>query len=174
MNEFNYYRPTTGAQVLHAAPPGTSMFLYSDLASDPRPPQDVLMQRMGRNNIILYQDPNDMRSGHWTSLAFKPETREAFFFSSYGGMPDREKMSWLKKRDLRRSGQLRNVINDGLKWMAQHGWTVHYNDHPYQIEGDRSATCGIWSTAFLNSGLNPDEFFLVHEPVQRYYERYFK
>lgn len=174
MNEFNYYRPTTGAQVLRAAPPGTAMFLYSDLASDPRPPEDVLMDRMARNNIILYQDPHKMNSGHWTSLSFKPETREAYFFSSYGGMPDREKMRWLKKKDLRRSGQARNVINDGLKYLARNGWTVHYNDHPYQIEGDDTATCGIWSTAFLNSGLNPDEFYEVHEPVERYFERYFK
>ena len=54
---------------------------------------------------------------------------------------------------------------------------MYYNDYPYQIEGDRTATCGIWVAAFLNSGLNPDDFAEENERRERdvfyYYKRYF-
>ena len=172
MNEYNFTKPTTGDQVLNAAPPGTGLYLYSTLASDPREPVDVLLS-LRRNNIILYQNPRRMNSGHWVTLSFRPETAEVFFFSSYGGRPDREKMEWLPPSELMRSGQFRNVLNDGLKQLALSGWTIHYNDYPFQKEGDHSATCGIWAAAFLNSGLNPDEFASNHLSAKEYFKKYF-
>lgn len=172
MSDRIYYQPRTGTEVLKAAPPGTRLYLYSDLASDPRPPLEVLWD-MGLDNLILLQDPDKMTSGHWMALSFHPERREVYFFSTYGGMPDKEKMAWMNHYDLIRSGQRRNVINDGLKELAKKGWTIHYNDHKYQKEGDKTATCGIWSAAFLNSRENPDEFFEDHLPVEDYYSMYF-
>ena len=171
MNESIFYKPRTGTEMLRAAPPGTALHLYSDLASDPRPPY-VVIKSLPRNNIILLQDPDKMTSGHWIALALHPESHEAFFFSSYGGKPDEEKLRWLSATDLRKSRQARNVINDGLKGLALHGWTVHYNDYPFQIEGDKTATCGLWSAAFLNSGANPDEFALFHQSPAYYYSKY--
>lgn len=172
MNDRIYYQPRTGAEVLKAAPVGTRLYLYSELASDPRPPI-VVLSSMGRDNLILLQDPDKMNTGHWIALSFHPETREAFFFSTYGGMPDREKMRWITHQELIRSHQGRNVINDGLRELAIRGWKIHYNDFPYQKEGDHTATCGIWSTAFLNSGQNPDDFSKNHLPVEEYYSLYF-
>lgn len=166
------YSPRKGREVLDAAPPGTGLYLYSELASDPRSPFSVLSS-MKRNNIILLQDPDKMNSGHWLALSFRPELREAYFFSSYGGRPDQEKMRWVPRSELVRSGQQRNVLNDGLKELAQRGWTIYYNDYPYQREGDKTATCGIWSAAFLNSGMNPDDFEDTHRSVYEYYSRLF-
>ncbi len=172
MTEFNDKKATTGQQVLKAAPPGTQIHLYSDLASDPRPAHKII-ETLGRNNIILYQDPSNMKTGHWVALSIHPETLEIFFFSSYGGKPDVEKMQWVSRKRLIESGQVRNVLNDGLKFFARHGWTIHYNDRPFQVVGDNTATCGVWSVAFLQSGLNPDEFACTKKTGEDFYYEYF-
>lgn len=166
------YKPRSGVEVMKASPKGTEMFLYSDLCSRPGSAYDILCS-LPRNSIILLQNPDKMNSGHWVSLSFHPETKEVYFFSSYGGMPDREKNKWLSMEGRRRSGQVRNLLNDGLKQFAKRGWQIHYNDYPYQIEGDSTATCGIWATAFMNSGLNPDEFEERHKSVFDYYRQFF-
>lgn len=167
------YKPRRGDEMLRAAPAGTGLYMYSQLASDRRPALEVLSS-LKRDNIILLQDPNKMTSGHWISLSFRPERKEAYFFSSYGGRPDEEKNRWLDQRGLRRSRQTRNIINDGLKELFRRGWTIYYNDNPYQREGDDTATCGIWSVAFLNSGMNPDEFAERHRSAKDYYDRFFR
>lgn len=169
MNSFLYI-PRTGEEVVSAAPRGTKLFLYSDLC---KYSIDDLFKILGKNNMILYQDPSNMSSGHWVSLSFNPKLREAYFFSSYGGKPDEEKNKWLSYSELLRSGQTRNVINDLLKVLFQNGWKIYYNDYQYQISGDRTASCGIWSAAFLNSRTNPDIFEYTHESPQYYFEKYF-
>ena len=169
MNRFKY-QPRSGEEVQKAAPDGTRILLYSNLC---RLNAAQLLNALGRNNIILYQDPTNMSSGHWVSLSFHPEIKEAYFFSSYGGKPDEEKNRWLSYQMLRNSGQERNVINDLLKLLFLNGWKIYYNDHRYQQEGDHSATCGIWSSAFLQSGINPDIFAKKHKSVDYYYQRYF-
>lgn len=166
------YKPRGGDEVLRAAPPGTRIFLYSDLCSKPDSAYNIL-RLLPRNSIILLQNPQKMNSGHWISLSFHPETKEVYFFSSYGGMPDREKNRWLSPQERNISGQMRNLLNDGLKEFARRGWVVHYNDYPFQQEGDKTATCGIWATAFMNSGLNPEEFERRHKNVEDYYQLYF-
>lgn len=174
MTEFNPYSPRNGEEMLRACPPGTRIYLYSDLASDPRSSLDIL-KSMGRDNLILYQDPDKMNSGHWSSLSFRPEKMEAYFFSSYGGKPDFEKNQWLTQSALRNSGQYRNVINDGLKELFKQGWTIYYNDYPYQRVGDHTATCGVWSAAFLRSGVNPDIFEDHHlSDPEEYFRKYFR
>ena len=166
------YKPRTGEEVLKAAPPQTSLYTYSDLCNIPLPAKEIILG-MDRHNIILLQDPDKMSSGHWVSLSVYPEIRKAYFFSSYGGKPDKEKNEWITKKKLAESHQLRNVLNDGLKELAKEGWEIHYNDHPYQKVGDKTATCGIWATAFLNSGENPDEFEEDHKSVLDYYRELF-
>lgn len=166
------YTPRNGDEVLKASPPGTKIFLYSDLANTNSSIEDVF-SRFGKNNIILLQNPAQMNSGHWISLSFNIKKKEAYFFSSYGGMPDREKMKWIDRSALSHSGQLRNILNDGLKQLAREGWVIHYNDHPYQISGDHTATCGIWAAAFLRSHKNPDEFYKEHQSPRYYFQKYF-
>lgn len=167
------YIPRNGEEMIRASPPGTKMFLYSDLVRrKPKGKKDIF-KRMGKNNIVLVQNPDNMQSGHWESVSFAPEKKEVYFFSSYGGKPDEEKVRWLPKEKLKRSNQLNNIINDGLKQLKKEGWIVYYNDFPYQHPGDKTATCGIWTSAFLNSGMNPDDFARKHSPVQEYYRRYF-
>lgn len=156
--------PRSGDEVQHAARGRPPVYLYSQLCKMMKSSsaEEVLetMMRESLKNIILVQDPSKMNSGHWTSLSFYPKRKEAYFFSSYGGMPDKEKLAWIPDDELQRSGQSLNVFNDGLKdFMTKKGWTIHYNDHPYQQPGDSTATCGIWAVAFLNSDLNPDDFY---------------
>ena len=174
------YKPRTGTELSRACP-GTPIFLYGDLCDY------VKENGIGRTLaelfsisprcFILLQNPDNPKSGHWLALSIHPATREIFFFSSYGGKPDVEKNRWISRADRIRSHQDEDVLNDGLKDMAIRGWTVHYNDHPYQFEGDKTATCGIWSAAFLNSGMNPDEFFYYtnfhHLDALDYYEALF-
>lgn len=171
----NYeYVPRTGKDLLESAPPGTNLFTYSELSKLRLTPLEIFRQIMGQKNIILLQNPDDMYSGHWITLSFKPELKEAYFFSSYGGKPDEEKLEWIPPSKLRKSRQENNFINDGLKQLAQMGWTVYYNDYPYQKEHDDTASCGIWASAFLNSDQNPDEFEETHKPLDYYYNRLFR
>lgn len=163
--EFVYnilYTPKTGEQVRSATRTYPPIYLYSELVDRMRQKgaASVLYDMAQRNldSLILIQDPKKPTSGHWTSLSFHPRTREIYFFSSYGGKPDVEKNKWIPRDGLIRSGQALNIFNDGLKAMVKNGWCVHYNQYPYQVVGDRTATCGIWCAAFLNYGRNPDEF----------------
>ena len=173
MIDFDYRKPTTGRDILAAAPPGTQIHLYSDLAKDPRPAHKII-ESLGRNNIILLQNPSKMNSGHWIGLSIHPEERKMYFFSSYGGRPDEEKNMWLTPYSRWSSGQYRNVLNDGMKYFAQRGWEIHYNDKHFQIEGDDTATCGIWTVAFLRSGQDPDKFATRRKRAEDYYRQYFK
>lgn len=95
--------------------------------------------------------------GHWVGIRLVPELHEAYFFSSYGNKPDRE-LNYLSPRMRRESGQALNLFNDFLLNLHLRGWTIYYNDYPYQRSGDGTATCGRWLAKFLRSGMNPDEF----------------
>lgn len=180
MIESIIYKPRTGDEISKATH-GAPVYLYSELVNRAKQigPAGVLLEMMKKHNknFILVQDPHKMNSGHWTALEFKPLSKEVYFFSSYGGMPDREKMAWISPQELQQSGQVMNVINDGLKQFALHGWQVHYSQYRYQKPGDNTATCGIWSSAFMNSGENPDVFYRNTKrrrlsPVD-YYQAYF-
>lgn len=162
MNDTIIYKPRDGDEMTRASH-GAPIYLYSSLC-------DVVkrvgirralghMFKANRHSIILLQDPNKMNSGHWMSVSIFPERKEIYYFSTYGGKPDVEKNRWLTEDDQLESGQNTDIFNDGLKEMQQEGWTIHYNDHPYQKEGDDTATCGIYTVAFIRSGLNPDEFY---------------
>ena len=176
------YKPKTGKQVQNATLTHPPIYLYSELVKKMKESDasEVLydMMRRNPNSLILVQDPKNLRSGHWTSLSFNPRKRDIYFFSSYGGKPDVEKNEWLPHAGLLRSGQELNVFNDGLKkLMLRDGWTIHYNQYPYQTVGDNTATCGIWCAAFMNSGLNPDEFneyvkYGGYDPIS-FYKLYF-
>lgn len=157
------YKPKTGDQVRAATFTHPPIYLYSELVQKMKQKgaASVLydMERRNLNSLILVQDPKNPKSGHWTCLSFHPEKKQIYFFSSYGGKPDAEKNQWLPPSGLMTSGQDLNVFNDGLKTlMTRDGWEIHYSQYPYQVVGDNTATCGIWCAAFMNSGLNPDEF----------------
>lgn len=170
------------AATLHKVP----IYKYSDLCKlgQKQGPTRMLshMFRRSKDNIILLQDPSDMNSGHWISVSMNTPKKEIYFFSTYGGKPDAEKVSWMKEDELRESGQYMNIFNEGLHDLQRHGWTIHYNDFPYQKVGDNTATCGIFTAAFLRSGKNPDEFEREtkriissgQDPAIEYYNRYFR
>lgn len=186
MNDSIIYTPRTGEEMTRASH-GAPIYLYSDLCR--------IVQRCGirgtlgrmfkqsPNSIILLQDPSRMNSGHWMGLSIHPERHEIYYFSTYGGKPDVEKNEWLSEDDQRESNQNTDIFNDGLKQMQKEGWTIHYNDHPYQKEGDGTATCGIYTVAFMRSGLNPDQFYEFtkrlkashpsRDPAVDYYKAYF-
>lgn len=174
------YKPRTGEEVQRATG-GLPIRLYSDMCKAMRyeDPVGVLMRACFPFNkcIILLQNPKRMNSGHWTGLEFNPAKKEAYFFSSYGGKPDEEKNRWIDITGRLKSEQETNPINNALKQLCARGWTIFYNDYPYQVEGDNTATCGIWTAAFLNSGLNPDDFAEYNQDHERdvfyYYKKYF-
>lgn len=156
------FKPRDGDEMqtasLHKAP----VYKYSDLCELAKKYGSTTMLshmfKRSNENIILLQDPNKMNSGHWFSVSRNPQKKEIYFFSTYGGKPDIEKINWISEDDLYESGQLMNIFNDGLRECQKHGWEIHFNDYPYQKEGDHTAVCGIYTIAFLRSGKNPDEF----------------
>lgn len=182
------YKPRTGEEMEHATLRRAPIYKYSDLCAmakrKPGGPRAMLshMFRRSKDNIILLQDPHNMSSGHWISVSMRPSKKEIYFFSTYGGKPDIEKLQWMNDDDLRESNQDVNIFNDGLRDMQRHGWEIHYNDYPYQVPGDETATCGIYTAAFIRSGADPDEFkkesmrIIRHgeDPAVVYYHRYFR
>ena len=169
------------AATLHKVP----IYTYSDLCQIAEKGGAARMLshlfKRSNKNIILLQDPDNMNSGHWISVSRNPQKKEIYFFSTYGGKPDTEKIRWMTEDDLRESNQFLNIFNDGLRECQEHGWEIHYNDYPYQKEGDHTATCGIYTAAFLRSGEDPDKFKsetlqLIHNninPAVYYYDKYF-
>ena len=175
------YKPRTNVELENATRHRAPICVYSAVCDMVKKhgvgrTLSIMFQR-SPNWIILLQDPKDMDSGHWMSLSIHPAKKEIYFFSTYGGKPDFEKNQWLTEDDQIQSGQNTNALNDALKQMALRGWTIHYNNHKYQKEGDKTATCGIWVAAFLNSGMNPDQFYAFNKryglDAVDYYRMYF-
>lgn len=156
------FSPRTGEEMMRATNYHVPLYKYSELCEIAKKhgARALLshMFRRSNDNIILLQDPADMDSGHWISVSRNPKRKQIYFFSTYGGKPDVEKISWMSEDELRESGQYTNIFNDGLKECQDHGWEIHFNDYPYQKTGDHTATCGIYTVAFLRSGKTPDEF----------------
>lgn len=179
------YEPRSGVEMENATLKKVPIYKYSELCKMCKGKNPaLLLSRMfnrSNDNIILLQDPQDMTSGHWLSVSRNLPKKQIYFFSTYGGKPDVEKISWINEDDLRESGQFLNLFNDGLKELQKHGWEIHYNDYPYQKSGDKTAVCGIYTVAFLRSGKNPEEFEketlkLAKEgknPAVVYFNRYF-
>lgn len=179
------YSPRSGDEMKKAMLNKVPVYTYSELCklADKFGPTRLLSHLFKRSddNIILLQDPNDMNSGHWISVSRNLPKKEIYFFSTYGGKPDIEKIRWMSEDDLCTSGQKTNIFNDGLRDLQKHGWTIHYNDYPYQVEGDHTAVCGIYTVAFLRSGKNPDVFKAFNlrllrngiNPALFYYHKYF-
>lgn len=180
------YEPRSGSDMENATLHHVPIYLYSDLCSLAKKmggPNRALawMFKRSNDNIILLQDPSNMSSGHWISVSRNVPKKEVYFFSTYGGKPDVEKIKWMNEDSLRESGQFLNIFNDGLRSLQEHGWEIHYNDYPYQKPEDKTATCGIFTVAFLRSGKNPDEFEKETKKIQAqglnpavvYFDRYF-
>ena len=182
------FSPRTGTEMQDAMQGQAPIYEYSDLCEIASQcgngGAQLLLGKMfnkSDKNIILLQDPDNMNSGHWISVSRDRPNKAIYFFSSYGGRPDVEKIQWISKAKLRRSGQLLNIFNDSLRACQEQGWTIHYNDEPYQVDGDNTATCGIFTVAFLRSGLNPEEFKIATRKLKRqslnpaivYYNKYF-
>lgn len=176
----------TGSEMEDATHHRIPIYTYSDLCKYAKTfgPVRMLAHLFMRSNdmIVLLQDPKDMNSGHWFSVSRNLPKRDIYFFSTYGGKPDVEKVKWMAEDDLHESGQFLNIFNDALRVLQQHGWTIHYNDYPYQKPNDKTAVCGIYTAAFLMSGANPDEFEKETKELMKrginpaiyYYNKYFK
>lgn len=179
------YKPRTGAEMEKATRGQVPLYKYSELCQigEKVGPTRMLAKLFSFSPkcIVLLQDPNNMDSGHWISVSCNKPKKEIYFFSTYGGKPDVEKLKWVKEDDLHESGQFLNIFNDSMKDYQDHGWTIYYNDYPYQKPNDNTAVCGIYTAAFLNSGLNPDDFeketknLIYHDinPSLYYYDKYF-
>lgn len=157
------FTPRTGDEMIMATRKKAPIYLYSDVCQHMkrRGAVKTLSEIFSRSlkNLLLLQKPDDPSTGHWTSLSMDPAQGAIYFFSSYGGKPDEEKNKWLNYTERIRSRQETDPLNDGLKEMCKLGWKVHYNEIPYQEPGDGTATCGIWTAAFLESDMNPTQFF---------------
>lgn len=179
------YEPRTGDEMANATFHKVPILRYSELCSLAKKHGIMRMiANMFKNsedNIILLQDPSNMNSGHWISVSRNLPKKEIYFFSTYGGKPDVEKLQWMNDDDLKASGQDMNIFSEGLHELQKRGWEIHYNDYPYQKSGDNTATCGIYTAAFLRSGKDPDKFKyytlqlerLGLDPAIVYYQKYF-
>lgn len=148
-------RPISGSEIRDLS--GTSaVYTFRDIIKYARNhPLSSLLDPNTNSLIALYEWRPGI--GHWVGIKVVPELREAYFFSSYGNKPDTE-LNYLTPSQRRESGQAINLFNNFLKGLFKQGWTIYYNDYPYQKRGDGTATCGRWLAKFLRSGLNPDEF----------------
>lgn len=166
------YKPRTGEEMIRAMQNDVELDEYSDLCRLARKygVNRVLAHMFKRNlrHIILLQNPRNMSSGHWLSISMNKPRKEIYFFSTYGGKPDREKVDWLDEDELKESNQFINILNDGLKNLQKNGWKIYYNDFKYQHPGDDTAYCGIYTVGFLRSGLNPDEFADYNKKLMQY------
>ena len=179
------YKPRTGDEMRKATLNKAPIYKYSELCDEASKVgiRKMLANMFSRGNqaIVLLQDPKNPNSGHWFGINRIPRKREIYFFSTYGGKPDIEKIDWMSEDELVKSGQILHIFQKGLRDLQQRGWEIHYNDHPYQYEGDDTAFCGIMTAAFLRSGQNPDEFFKVNDKMRKrginsiiyYFKRYF-
>lgn len=179
------FSPRSGSEMEEAVQKKAPIHLYSELCELARKhgSRAMLAQmfKQVKHHIILLQDPRDMNSGHWISVSMNPKKKEIYFFSTYGGKPDIEKLEWMNDDDLKQSGQDINIFSEGLREMQKHGWEIHYNDFEYQKPHDHTAVCGIYVAAFLRSGLNPEEFEQETLDIARsgknpaviYFDRYF-
>ena len=126
------YSPRTGDEMEKATKHKVPIYKYSDLCrwGKLHGPTMMLSQMFRRSddNIILLQDPEDMNSGHWISVSRNVPKKQIYFFSTYGGKPDVEKILWMSDDDMRESGQDLNIFNDGMRDLQRHGWEIHYND----------------------------------------------
>lgn len=180
------YTPRTGTEMEEATGHKVPILKYSELCDLAKRIGSTRMLahmfRQAKHNIILLQNPMDMSSGHWYSVSCNPTKKEIYFFSTYGKRPDIEKLEWMSDDDMRESGQDLNIFNDAMRDYQERGWEIHYNDVKYQKEGDKTATCGLFTAAFINSGLNPDEFKQQIEELKRcgiqpefyFYQQYFQ
>ena len=90
------YEPRSGEEMADATMNKVPIYKYSELCQmcKGRDPVFMLSKMFGRSNdnIILLQDPKDMNSGHWISVSRNLPRKEIYFFSTYGGKPDVEKI----------------------------------------------------------------------------------
>lgn len=185
MNERILYYPRSGSEMIKATC-NTPIIMYSDICKKAKKygvvPVINQMFKKSPQWLILLQDPHNLHSGHWFSLSIHPENHSIYYFSTYGFKPDVEKHRWISDRKQRESNQDVDILNDGLQTLQRtKGWRIHYNDHSFQKEGDKTATCGIFTAAFLRSGLNPDEFVKQTQEIESrgensavyYYQQYF-
>ena len=165
------YSPRTGTEMENATLHKVPIHKYSELCelAEKHGPSRLIsnMFKQANSHIVLLQDPSDMSSGHWISVSRDLPRKRIYFFSTYGGRPDEEKIQWMNEDDLRSSGQFMNIFSEGLRNAQQHGWEIHYNDYKYQKPGDKTATCGIYTAAFLRSGGDPDEFNKEVEAIKK-------
>ena len=167
------YQPRSGEEMEKATLHRVPIYKYSDLCALSKKkggPERMLahMFKRSNDNIILLQDPHDMNSGHWISVSRNIPRKEIYFFSTYGGRPDVEKNKWMNDDELYESGQELNIFNDGLRSLQKRGWKIHYNDFPYQKPRDKTATCGIYTAAFLRFGADPDKFKEMTKTLMNY------
>lgn len=169
------YSPRTGEEMQRATEYKVPILLYSDLCrlAESHGSNRMLAHLFKRSNdnIILLQDPAKMSSGHWIAVSRIPSKKQIYFFSTYGGKPDKEKIRWIPEDELIESGQYKNIFIEGLKNLQEHGWEIHYNNYPFQKEGDNTATCGIYTVAFLKSKMNPDDFAQQTFNIQKVYHK---
>ena len=117
------YEPRSGGEMMEATLHHVPIYKYSELCKlGQKHGATRMLSHMFRRsdeNIILLQDPSNMDSGHWLAISRNVPKRAIYFFSTYGGKPDVEKIKWMNEDDLRESGQFMNIFNDGFVFMIQ-------------------------------------------------------
>ena len=104
--------------------------------------------------VILLETKHDF--GHW--ICIKMTGNVISFFDSYGDFPDQQK-KFVNTKFLKDSGQKFNIICKMLD-DASYKYTIEFSDRRLQNMDDLSiATCGLWCSVFIKSGMLVDEFY---------------
>lgn len=97
--------------------------------------------------VLLWLKTADGPVGHWNAL--KREGMDIAWFSSYGMLPDGEKVSTPFSGTV--EGQHINKVARALHMLHNLGFRIHYFAIPLQTVGDGTTSCGLWCAIFLTS-----------------------
>lgn len=119
---------------------------YSEL---PESTTEVAQYILSHPKILLWlkTQPGPDAVGHWNAI--RREGMDIGWFSSYGMLPDGEKVATPFASTV--DGQNINKVARALHALHNLGFRIHYSAVPLQQIGDGSVSCGVWCTLFLTT-----------------------
>jgi hypothetical protein len=125
---------------------------------------DDIFDKLGRCVLFFYISEN---FGHWCCL--KKVGNVITFFDPYGIKYDGEK-KWISKQNLIKLHEDKPLLTTLLNNSRKKGYKIHYNNYDFQDDNNHNATCGKWTSVYLENYLMNDDQFKKH--VQNLMKKY--
>lgn len=126
----------------------------------------LLYQILSDNNIkgvvrilLHYQNSGDANiiGGHWCAMIIDKTNKIILYYDSYGGKVDAS-LSHISPHKRLEYDENDMFIDKFLAYAMNHGYSIHYNDHPHQSREKGINTCGRYSACFLKYAHSIDQF----------------